>query len=118
MEKDLVWTIIGVLVGGYVFLFGFLGNLNDWYYSFKLGKNKVPLPPGDLGWPGIGKMLSFIRASKFGDPDSFVFDLVNKYFSFLFTLCFLFSFWDGFLFFYIDLYKHWVIRKLYLNFQL
>ncbi|XP_048319384.1 beta-amyrin 11-oxidase [Ziziphus jujuba] len=79
MEKELVWTIVGVLVGGYVFLFGFVGKLNDWYYSFKLKRKEVPLPPGDLGWPGIGKMLNFIKASKFGDPDSFIFDLFKKY---------------------------------------
>ncbi|KAI5639015.1 hypothetical protein M9H77_00335 [Catharanthus roseus] len=37
------------------------------------------IPPGDLCWPFIGNMFSFLRAFKFGNPDSFISSLVHRF---------------------------------------
>ncbi|XVF51935.1 hypothetical protein PTKIN_Ptkin04bG0223900 [Pterospermum kingtungense] len=79
MEFDTLWLILAVLVGAYVFLFGFLKKLNEWYYVLRLGKNKNSLPPGDMGWPFIGNTLSFLITFRSQDPDSFVNNLVHRY---------------------------------------
>ncbi|KAG2680224.1 hypothetical protein I3843_11G089300 [Carya illinoinensis] len=76
---ELLWLIIGVLLGGYVFLFRFLRRFNEWYYVGKLGKTKYPLPPGDMGWPYLGGLPTFLKAFRSNDPDSYIYNLVNKY---------------------------------------
>ncbi|XP_039166843.1 beta-amyrin 11-oxidase [Eucalyptus grandis] len=68
-----------LLRGGYAFVFGFLRKINEWLYVRKLGEKQYSLPPGDMGWPFLGKMLSFWRAFKFGDPDSFISSFVTRY---------------------------------------
>ncbi|KAE8735982.1 putative Anthranilate N-benzoyltransferase protein [Hibiscus syriacus] len=80
VELDSVWLILAAVVGAYVFLFGFLKKINEWYYVFRLGKKKhLSLPPGDMGWPFVGNMISFLRAFRSKDPDSFINNLVHRY---------------------------------------
>ncbi|KAH1106536.1 hypothetical protein J1N35_010304 [Gossypium stocksii] len=42
-------------------------------------KKRNPLPPGHMGWPFIGNMWSFFKASNSQDPDSFIDNLVKRY---------------------------------------
>ncbi|KAJ0682549.1 putative ent-kaurenoic acid monooxygenase [Helianthus annuus] len=64
---------VGILLGLIMVVKWGLKNMNAWIYERKLGKKKrESLPPGDLGWPFIGNMWSFLRAFKSGDPDSFI----------------------------------------------
>ncbi|KAK8548530.1 hypothetical protein V6N12_061442 [Hibiscus sabdariffa] len=80
MELDSVWLILAAVVGAYAFLFGFLKKINEWYYVIRLGKKKhSSLPPGDMGWPFVGNMISFLRAFRSQDPDSFINNLVRRY---------------------------------------
>ncbi|MED6167707.1 hypothetical protein PIB30_005332 [Stylosanthes scabra] len=71
--------VVAALLGGYAFVFGFLRRINNWYYAWSVGKTKYPLPPGDMGWPFLGNMPSFLRAFKSSDPDSFIHNLVSRY---------------------------------------
>ncbi|XP_075642403.1 7,8-epoxymelianol synthase CYP88A154-like [Castanea sativa] len=79
MEIELLWLILSVLLGGYVFVFGFLRRFNEWYYVRRLGKTQYPLPPGDMGWPYLGGLPTFLKAFKSDDPDSYIYNLVSKY---------------------------------------
>ncbi|XP_056174408.1 ent-kaurenoic acid oxidase 2-like [Syzygium oleosum] len=54
-------------------------KINEWLYVRKLGQKQYSLPPGDMGWPFLGKMLSFLRAFKFRDPDSFISSFITRY---------------------------------------
>ncbi|XP_019423204.1 PREDICTED: ent-kaurenoic acid oxidase 2-like [Lupinus angustifolius] len=56
-----------------------LNNVNWWLYESKLGAKQYSLPPGDLGWPLIGNMWSFLRAFKSTNPDSFVDSYIARY---------------------------------------
>ncbi|KAE8703019.1 Beta-amyrin 11-oxidase [Hibiscus syriacus] len=80
VELELVWLILVAAVGACVFLFGFPKKINEWYYVLRLGKKKhSSLPPGDMGWPFIGNMISFVRAFRSQNPDSFISNLVHRY---------------------------------------
>ncbi|XP_030524577.2 ent-kaurenoic acid oxidase 2-like [Rhodamnia argentea] len=80
MEVNLLlYLIFTCFVGGYAFVFGFLRKINEWLYVRKLGEKQYYLPPGDMGWPFLGKMLSFLKAFKFRDPDSFISSFVTRY---------------------------------------
>jgi len=57
-------------------------RLNEWYYNLKLRKKQYPLPPGHLGWPLIGNMLTFVKDFSSGHPDSFINNLVSRSLSF------------------------------------
>ncbi|KAI5638951.1 hypothetical protein M9H77_00328 [Catharanthus roseus] len=55
---------------------------NEWIYLSSWGSMEdkyTLLPPGDLGWPFIGNMLSFFRAFKSGDPDSFISSFTSRF---------------------------------------
>jgi len=47
MGLEFLWLILAVVLGGYVFVLGFLKRFNEWYYVGRLGKTQYPLPPGD-----------------------------------------------------------------------
>ena len=82
MDLDLLALILAVLLGTYVFLFGFVKKLNEWRYVSSLGEKKHSLPPGDMGWPIFGNMGSFLKAFRSKDPDTFIYNLVKRSFSF------------------------------------
>ncbi|KAK1424998.1 hypothetical protein QVD17_20340 [Tagetes erecta] len=70
----------GVLLGLILVLIWGLKNMNVWFYETNLGsKKRGSLPPGNLGWPLVGNMWSFLRAFKSSDPDSFISDFVHRY---------------------------------------
>ncbi|KAK8548534.1 hypothetical protein V6N13_054676 [Hibiscus sabdariffa] len=79
MVVELLWPFVAVLAATYVILFGFLKKINEWYYVSMLGKKQHPLPPGDMGWPFIGNLWSFLRAFKSQDPDSFIHNLIKRH---------------------------------------
>lgn len=54
-------------------------KVNWWLYETKLGDKQYSLPPGDLGWPFIGNMWSFLRAFRSTDPDSFIRSFVSRF---------------------------------------
>ncbi|XWS62112.1 hypothetical protein CRYUN_Cryun07bG0183400 [Craigia yunnanensis] len=76
--KFLVLKILAVLLATYVFLFGFLKKVNEWYYVSRLGEKKHSLPPGDLGWPLLGNMWSFIRAFRSENPETLIDNLIKR----------------------------------------
>ncbi|VVB07417.1 unnamed protein product [Arabis nemorensis] len=77
MGSVLVW--FPLIVFGFFVLKWLLERVNVWMYESKLGEIKHYLPPGDLGWPFIGNMWSFLRAFKTSDPDSFVRTYITRY---------------------------------------
>ncbi|XVE84037.1 hypothetical protein DITRI_Ditri16bG0136500 [Diplodiscus trichospermus] len=79
MGLDLLASILGVVLGTYVFLFGFLKKINHWRYISCLGEKKHSLPPGDMGWPIVGNMWTFLKAFRSQDPHSFNYNLVKRY---------------------------------------
>ncbi|MQL93953.1 hypothetical protein Taro_026601 [Colocasia esculenta] len=53
---------------------------HGWFQERGLGEERRRLlPPGDMGWPFIGNMWSFLRAFKSGRPDSFIGRFVKRY---------------------------------------
>ncbi|XP_047336363.1 ent-kaurenoic acid oxidase 1-like [Impatiens glandulifera] len=67
-----------------LFLLGLVWNLlrsvNGFVYErLKLGNQRFLLPPGDLGLPFFGNMLSFLRAFKSTNPDSFISSFVTRF---------------------------------------
>ncbi|CAK9173370.1 unnamed protein product [Ilex paraguariensis] len=79
MEYDLGWVVFTALLGGIVGIYGFLKKANEWFYVSSLGEKQKTLPPGDMGWPFIGNILSFLRAFKNGDPDSFIASFATRF---------------------------------------
>ncbi|KAL4279607.1 hypothetical protein GQ457_03G021500 [Hibiscus cannabinus] len=80
MDSETVGLILALLLGTYVVLFGFLKKVNEWRYVSSLGHHKKHhLPPGDMGWPIFGNMWSFLKAFKSKDPDTFIYNLVERY---------------------------------------
>lgn len=79
MGTELLWSFVAVVAATYVALFGFLKNINEWYYVTMSEKKRNPLPSGHMGWPFIGNMWSFFKASNSKDPDSFIHNLVKRF---------------------------------------
>ncbi|XP_042512374.1 ent-kaurenoic acid oxidase 2-like [Macadamia integrifolia] len=79
MESSLVWVGLTVLFGGLVAFFALLKNVNSWLYESKLGEKRFNLPPGDMGWPLIGNMWTFLGAFKSNEPDSFFASYYKKF---------------------------------------
>ncbi|KAL8141790.1 hypothetical protein V2J09_014822 [Rumex salicifolius] len=68
--------LLGVLLSFWVLL----RKANEWFYLSGLGKEKKELlPPGDMGLPFLGTQLSFLKAFKSDDPDSFISNLSSRY---------------------------------------
>ncbi|XP_019420077.1 PREDICTED: ent-kaurenoic acid oxidase 2-like isoform X2 [Lupinus angustifolius] len=79
MEICSIWVILVVIGGILLVLRSLLKNVNWWLYESNLGVKQYSLPPGDMGWPFIGNMWSFLRAFKSTDPDSFISSFVTRY---------------------------------------
>lgn len=79
MESGSIWVVLAVIFGGLGVGKWILKKVNWWLYEAQLGEKQYSLPPGDLGWPFIGNMWSFLRAFKSSDPDSFMRTFINKY---------------------------------------
>jgi ent-kaurenoic acid hydroxylase len=73
-----IWIIFIAIVGALLVLRALLKNVNWLLYEAKLGVKQYSLPPGDMGWPLIGNMWSFLRAFKSNDPDSFMASFVKR----------------------------------------
>uniref|UniRef100_A0A0A0KD08 Uncharacterized protein n=1 Tax=Cucumis sativus TaxID=3659 RepID=A0A0A0KD08_CUCSA len=69
-----------VLLAVIPFLLWLLKNANHLLYeTAQLGSKRFALPPGNLGWPFIGNMWSFLRAFKSPYPDSFMDSFLSRY---------------------------------------
>ncbi|GAA0166527.1 oxygenase [Lithospermum erythrorhizon] len=82
MDLKLNWNMLMVILGGFVTMKWVLKSINMWYYEkYKLGGDKKYslLPPGDMGWPLIGNMWSFLLAFKSSNPDSFISSFVTRF---------------------------------------
>nr|QNS29965.1 cytochrome P450 [Nothapodytes nimmoniana] len=81
MEFGLNWLVVpAALLGGALVMRWLLHGVNQWFYeTYKLGNKRFSLPPGDLGWPFIGNMWSFLRAFKSSNPDAFVSSFSTRY---------------------------------------
>ncbi|XP_039007415.1 ent-kaurenoic acid oxidase 2-like [Hibiscus syriacus] len=70
MDLDLLCLFVAIIVGA-LCVFS-LGNP-------KQQQRLKPLPPGDMGWPLLGNMWSFVRAFKSQNPESFISNLKQRY---------------------------------------
>ncbi|KAJ7952657.1 Cytochrome P450 family ent-kaurenoic acid oxidase [Quillaja saponaria] len=74
------WLVFAVLLGGLSVLSWLLKNVNEWFYVGRLDYQKQhSLPPGDMGWPLIGKMWSFLISFKYHDPEAFIYTFITRY---------------------------------------
>lgn len=67
------WLVL--FVAAFVFIFGVLKRLNDWYYGAKMGKLWAKLPPGHMGWPLLGSTLSYLKNFSSGQPRNVIHNL-------------------------------------------
>ncbi|BFG21350.1 hypothetical protein CerSpe_076240 [Prunus speciosa] len=74
-----MWMVLLCSLGALVALKWLLQNANSWYYETPLGEKKYSLPPGDLGWPFIGNMWSFLRAFKSSNPEAFLNSMISRF---------------------------------------
>lgn len=75
-----MWTVAFLaILAAFAFLKWVLERVNPWVYETRLGDERYSLPPGDLGWPFIGNMWSFLRAFRSDDPDSFIASFVSRF---------------------------------------
>ncbi|XP_021294327.1 ent-kaurenoic acid oxidase 1-like [Herrania umbratica] len=79
MEVGSMWMVLLAILVGLVSVKWVLERVNWWLYESQLGDKQYSLPPGDLGWPFIGNMWSFLRAFKSDDPDSFIRSFVSRF---------------------------------------
>ncbi|XP_027336880.1 beta-amyrin 11-oxidase-like [Abrus precatorius] len=79
MELNWFWMSAATLLTCYVLVFQFLRKLNGWYYNLRVMNKQYPLPPGDMGWPLIGTLSTFMKDFLSGRPDSFINSLVSRY---------------------------------------
>ncbi|KAM6588541.1 hypothetical protein CsatA_011146 [Cannabis sativa] len=68
-------------MGGFVALnLVLIKRANEWYHISMVSRRiQCSLPPGDMGWPFIGNMCSFLIAFKFGHPDSFISNFISRF---------------------------------------
>ncbi|KAK8575518.1 hypothetical protein V6N13_033245 [Hibiscus sabdariffa] len=75
-----MWLAVALAtLGGFAFLKWVLKSVSPWVYESKLGDMRYSLPPGDMGWPLIGNMWSFLRAFRSDEPDSFMGSFVSRF---------------------------------------
>ncbi|KAE9612575.1 putative beta-amyrin 11-oxidase [Lupinus albus] len=80
MGLDLLWmNIASTLLVGYVLVFIILRRVNGWYYDLKLGRKHYLLPKGDMGWPLVGNIVPFMKAFFYGNPNSFINNIISKH---------------------------------------
>ncbi|KAJ4710289.1 Cytochrome P450 family ent-kaurenoic acid oxidase [Melia azedarach] len=79
MSSINIWVALVCIFATSTFLKRVLKRANSWIYETKLGQKKHSLPPGDLGWPLIGNMWSFLGAFKSPHPDSFMNSFVTRF---------------------------------------
>ncbi|XP_062073693.1 ent-kaurenoic acid oxidase 2-like [Humulus lupulus] len=79
MELNFGFWVFSALIGGLVALILILKRANEWYHVSMVAGRQCSLPPGDMGWPLIGNMWSFLIAFKFGHPDSFISNFISRY---------------------------------------
>ncbi|TKY72429.1 Ent-kaurenoic acid oxidase 2 [Spatholobus suberectus] len=77
MEGSSKWLLY--VAGALLVLRFLLRNVNWLLYEYKLGGKQYFLPPGDMGWPLIGNMWSFLSAFKTNNPDSFMDSFYSRY---------------------------------------
>ncbi|RVX02283.1 Ent-kaurenoic acid oxidase 1 [Vitis vinifera] len=73
------WVLYTAIFAGALALRWVLLRVNKWVYEGRLKGKSYHLPPGDLGWPLIGNMWTFLRAFKTKNPDSFISNIVERY---------------------------------------
>lgn len=78
MELDLLWLILAIAAGSYIIVYAFVRRVNEWYHVSKLGEKRHFLPPGDMGWPFLGNMPSFLRAYRSNNPETFIDSIVER----------------------------------------
>ncbi|XP_059651715.1 ent-kaurenoic acid oxidase 2-like [Cornus florida] len=79
MELGFIWAVLVGVFGGVLGVWWLLRSVNWWLYETKLGDKRFSLPPGNLGWPYLGNMWSFLGAFKSSDPDSFISSYVSRF---------------------------------------
>ncbi|PON56872.1 Cytochrome P450, E-class, group I [Trema orientale] len=79
MELDFGYWVFSALMGGIVAVILVLKRANEWYHICTVAGRQCSLPPGDMGWPLIGNMWSFLIAFKFGHPDSFISNFIARF---------------------------------------
>ena len=68
-----VAALLVTAAAGLAALSGIISRVHAWFHERKLPTEvRLGLPPGDMGWPLLGTMYSFLRAFKSGRPDSFL----------------------------------------------
>ncbi|KAH7668673.1 Ent-kaurenoic acid oxidase protein [Dioscorea alata] len=75
-----VWMTVAVITGAVMIAKEAMKRAHKWWQEKKLDKKiRQKLPPGDMGWPVIGNMWTFLRSFKSSDPDSFIGSFVNRF---------------------------------------
>ncbi|KAH7692837.1 Ent-kaurenoic acid oxidase protein [Dioscorea alata] len=73
-----VMVVVVVLLLMLLLVFGKM--MHEWWHESKLGPHRRrSLPPGDMGFPFIGNMWSFLHAFKSHHPDSFIASFVSRF---------------------------------------
>ncbi|KAJ0968127.1 hypothetical protein J5N97_025044 [Dioscorea zingiberensis] len=76
----MITVTVAVVGGGMVMVKGAMRKAHMWWQERELGEERRRrLPPGDMGWPLIGNMWTFLRSFKSRDPDSFITYFVNRF---------------------------------------
>ncbi|GLJ12751.1 hypothetical protein SUGI_0197120 [Cryptomeria japonica] len=75
---SLEFTVAGIICG-ICTIYYVLRRFNSWWYEPTLNKGSAPLPPGDMGWPLLGNMLTFLRAFESSNPEAFILSFASRF---------------------------------------